>query len=96
MELASEVFDGKARFTATDQLRGSAWDTSRAREHQCGLVDAVHAVAASYRTPDQNPAWLVSYGGLKALRKTLEATTNAPLLTDLGQDQPRLLGIPSW
>lgn len=58
------------------------------------LVDAVHSVAVGYRTPDQRPAWVVSDGGLKALRKIVEGTTNAPLLTDVGGDQPRLLGYP--
>jgi HK97 family phage major capsid protein len=56
------------------------------------LVDAVHTVAAGYRTPEQNPAWIVSDARLKALRKIAEATTSAPLLTDVGADQPRLLG----
>ena len=60
------------------------------------LVDAVHTVAAGYRTPDQNPAWIVSDAGLKALRKIVEATTSAPLLTDVRADQPRLLGYPVY
>jgi HK97 family phage major capsid protein len=60
------------------------------------LIDAVHTVAAGYRTPDQNPAWVVSDAGLKALRKIVEGTTNAPLLQDLEQDQPRLLGYPVY